>query len=123
MKTVNLEVLRTEELIQEFIRIAQERGAAVLDSETRKANRMLSEMQAVDRVLRSRGQQARMALSPLLDNKERFVRYYAAKYLLAAMPGRARQVIEDVAEPKADAICLDAGMCLYALDKGIFKPD
>ena len=63
MKTVNLELLRTEELIQEFIRIARERGAAVLDSETRKANRMLSEMQAVDRVLRSRGQQARMALS------------------------------------------------------------
>jgi hypothetical protein len=64
-----------------------------------------------------------MTLSPLLDDKNRFVRYYAAKYLLGLVPDRARRVIEEIAKFQFDALCGDAGMCLYALDKGIFKPD
>lgn len=122
MKT-NLNVLTTHQLVLEFIRLAKGRGAAVLDSEVRRANQLFSGMQEIDRELRSRGRAARMALSPLLDDEDRFVRYYAAKYLLGLVPESARRVIEAIAKLKFDALSLDAGMCLYALDKGIFKPD
>src|SRR5262249_25383433 len=105
--------LTTDELVEQFIRLAQQMGMAVLDSENRRFNRMFPRMQAIDRELRARGRQARMSLSPLLDNKNRFVRYYAAKYLLGLVPDRARRVIEEIAEFKYDALCLDAGMTLH----------
>jgi hypothetical protein len=118
-----LQQLATDQLVQEFAELAQSMGAAVLDSETHRFNRMFPRMQGVDDELRSRGREARIALSPLLDDISRFVRYYAAKYLLGLLPVEARRVIEEIAAPKFDALCGDAGMCLYAVDKGIFKPD
>jgi hypothetical protein len=123
MKSVRVQDLATDQLVQEFAQVAQQMGAALLDSETDHFNRLFPKMQAVDCELRSRGREARMALFPLLEDKNRFVRYYAAKYLLGLVPARARHVIEEIAQFKFDALCGDAGMCLYALDKGIFKPD
>jgi hypothetical protein len=113
----------TEQLVARFIEVAQKMGAAVLDSETQRFNRLFPQMEAIDQELRARGREARMALSPLLENGDRFVRYYAAKYMIGLLPGRARSVIEEVAKYKYDALCGDAAMCLYALDKGISKPD
>ena len=123
MKSEELETLNTEQLVEEFIRASKERGAAILDSDNRHANQMFDRMQAIDRVLRLRGKEARLALLPLLDDEDRFVRYFAANYMLGLVPDRARRVIEEIAKFKFDALCLEAGMCLYALDKGIFKPD
>jgi hypothetical protein len=123
MKSLRFKELTTDELVQEFAHLARQMGAAVLDSETRHFNRMFPGMQAIDRELRSRGREARMALAPLLEDENRFMRYCAAKYLLGLVPDRARLVIEDIAKFKYDALCGDAGMCLYALDSGIFKPD
>jgi hypothetical protein len=119
MKSLRFQELTTDELVQEFARLARHMGAAMLDSETGRFNRMFPGMQAIDRELRSRGRDARMALFPLLEDQDRFVRYYAAKYLLGLVPDLARRVIEDIAEVKYDALSGDAGMCLYALDQGI----
>ncbi len=123
MRSVQLQEITTDELVQQFAQLAHDMGAAVLDSETRRFNRMFPRMQAIDRELRSRGPGARIALFPLLEDKDRFVRYYSAKYVLGLVPDRARRVIEEIAQFKVDALSGDAGMCLYALDKGIFKPD
>ena len=123
MTSTSAKGLTTDQLVQKFARLSHEMGAAVLDSETRHFNRMFPEMEAIDLELRSRGRDARIALSPLLEDKDRFVRYYAAKYLLGLVPDRARRVIEDIANPNFDALCGDANACLSALDQGIFKPD
>ena len=123
MTSQEFEALTTEQLVARFTKIAQKMGAAVLDSETRRFNRLFPRMEAIDHELRSRGREARMALSPLLEDDDRFVRYYAARYILGVFPDRARAVIEEIAKYKYDALCGDAGMCLYALDKGIFQPD
>jgi|SRR5579862_1618815 len=119
----NFERRTTAQLVSEFAQVARRRGEAVLDSDVRRANRMFSLMQAIDHELRLRGRDARMALLPLMEGENRFERYYAAKYLLGLVPDPARRVIEEIATPIYDALCGDAGMCLYALDKGIFKPD
>ena len=123
MKTSNYSHLTTPDLIKEFVHLAKTRGLAIVDFETRRANRMFDRMRDIDLILRSRGIEARMSLAPLLADSDRFVRYYAAKYLLGLVPGEARAVIEEIAKYKYDALCGDAGMCLYALDAGIFKPD
>ena len=123
MKNSKLLDLDSDALVDRFVAVAKQMGMAVLDHETRKANRVFQIMWDIDLVLRSRGKEARLRLVPLLDDKDRFVRYYAAKKLLGLVPDRARVVIEGVANPKFDALSGDAGMCLYALDEGIFKPD
>lgn len=119
----NLEQLTTVELIDEFTNAARQRGGAVLDSETRRANRMYDRMKAVDDILRHRGLQARLSLQHLLEDKDRFVRYYAAIYLLGLMPDRARPVIEENAKYWVDALSSDARGLLREFDEGKYKPD
>ena len=123
MKIEKLEDFTNEQLAEKFVELSREMGMAVLDSETRKFNKMFPIMQRIDMILRARGREARLVLLPLLESDDRFVRYYAAKYLLGLVPAPARAVIEDIARYKYDALCGHAGMCLYALDKGIFRPD
>src|SRR5438874_2492016 len=89
----DLNRLTDGELIQRFSNAAKEMGAAVVDSEIAKANLKFEIMWNVDAILRSRGREARLKLLPLLDEKDRFVRYYAAKKLLGLVPDRARAVI------------------------------
>ena len=118
MKSTDLQDLTIDQLVQDFAELSLQMGAAVLDSETGRFNRMFPRMQAIDRELRSRGPETRRALSPLLDDKNRFVRYYAAKYLLGLVPDRARAVIEEIAKFKFDALC---GDCRLRYVKGIQK--
>jgi hypothetical protein len=115
--------LSDEELVDCFATATKQMGAAVLDSETGEANRIFDVMWSIDATLRSRGKDARLKLLPLLDDKDRFVRYYAAKKLLGLVPDKARAEIERNGRYTFDAICGDAGMTLDALDAGIFKPD
>jgi Domain of unknown function (DUF2019) len=123
MKKLNFDGLRDDELVNNFVDAAKKMGAAVLDSEVRQANRMYDVLRAIDGVLRSRGEPARLKLLPLLEHKDRFVRYYAAKKLLGPVPDRARAVIEWNYKYWFDALAGDAGMTLHNLDTGFYKPD
>jgi hypothetical protein len=80
-------------------------------------------MDAIDSILRARGVDARNELLPLLEDKDRFVQYFAAKRLLGIAPDRARAIIEWNHKHWFDAIAFDAGMTLSNLDSGVFKPD
>ena len=111
------------DLVERFAELARDTGAAVLNSEVAAANRALSSMWAIEDELRSRGPEARLKMAPLLDNKDRFVRYYAAQALLGLVPERARAVIEWNADFGFDAIAGDAHGLLRALDSGEYKPD
>ena len=108
-------------LITMFANAARQMGVAVLDSDSRRANRAFGRMDAVDRELRARGKAVHEQLVSLLAHENRFVRYYAAKVLLAIVPDRAREVIEENARLWFDAIAGDAGMTLLALERGLYK--
>jgi len=84
---------------------------------------MFDQMKAIDDVLRARGKDARLALKPLLEHRNRFVRYYAALYLLGMIPEEARPIIEETATKWFDGLSGDAGMLLDAFDSGQYKPD
>lgn len=123
MRANQFDTAETSTLVDEFAAAAETRGAAVLDSLTRRANRMYDRMAAVDSALRSRGHEARLALIPLLDDESRFVRYYAAIYLLGLVPDRARAEIEWNAKYRFDAIAGDANGLLRAFDTGDYRAD
>jgi hypothetical protein len=123
MKTPNFDRMTDEQLTVSSAAAAKERGAAVLDSETRRANRMFDRMWAIDKVLRARGRDSRLELLRPIDDKDRFVQYYAALYLLGLVPDRARAVIEWNHKHWFDALAGDAGMLLLAFDRVEYKPD
>jgi HEAT repeat protein len=115
--------LSDAQLVEKFAELAHQAGEAVLDSEVSEANRAIRSLWAIEDVLRSRGREARQKLISLLDEKNRFVRYYAAKSLLGLVPERARAVIEWNAKNGFDAIAGDANGLLRAFDTGEYKPD
>jgi len=123
MKALNLYNSNDDELLSEFATTAKQMGSAVLDSDTQQANRMYHHMRAIDTVLRSRGKMARLKLVPLLNDQDRFVRYYTAGKLLGVVPEPARAVIEWNAKNRFDAIAGDARGLLRAFDSGEYKPD
>jgi len=122
-KRINLSTISEEDLVDRFIISAQNMGMAVLDSEVREANRMYHHLRAIDLELRSRGKDERLKLEPLLNHKNRFVKYYAAQKLLGLLPDRARAILEWNHKYGFDALAGDAGMMLHHLDTGFYKPD
>jgi uncharacterized protein DUF2019 len=110
------------ELISQFVSAAKARGQAVAELNSRRANVWFDRMKAVDQELRARGSSARAQLGQLLNDSDRFVRYYAAIYLLGLMPDQARTVLEWNAKYGADTLAADARGFLTALDDGSYKP-
>lgn len=80
-------------------------------------------MDLTERELRARGVNARRVLMRLYKHPNLQVRLNAAKCTLGIEPVVARQVIQAIADSKLYPQAGDAGMCLWALDDGIFKPE
>ena len=88
-----------------------------------KFNRLFEKMLEIEKELRSRGTAARGELTRLYGHPNLQVRLNAAKETLAVAPVQARQVIQEISDSKLYPQAGSAGMCLFALDEGIFKPD
>ena len=123
MKPVGLEKLTVDQLVERFVAIGVAQDQALLYDEHKKFNRLFSEMNEVDQELRRRGPEARLALLRLFDHANMQVRLKAAKRTLGVVPEKARQVIEEIKKSQWFPQALEAGMTLWSLDEGIFKPD
>ncbi len=111
------------ELASKFAEIAKNRGSAVLDLDSRKANIQFDHMKLIDQELRKRGTKARLSLVRLLDDPNRLVRFYAAIYLLGLVPNKARAILEWNAKYGCDPLGANARGFLQGLDEGTYKPD
>jgi len=111
-----------DELMSLFENWAKSHGRAVIDGDVPAASRSYWQLDAVDKELRARGDQVRAQLLRFLDHPDLPVRYFAANWLFALAPARARSIIEDVKAGPFVPLALDAGMTLRMLDDGTFKP-
>jgi hypothetical protein len=123
MKRPDIVAMTVDELVDRFVAIALAEDKAFFDENKAKYRRLHDEMQAVRKELKSRPGDQRRALLPLFNHPHVAVRLKAAKATLAIAPKEARQVIETIAASHAFYYHGDAGMCLWALDEGIFVPD
>jgi hypothetical protein len=71
----------------------------------------------------ARGAGKRLALLRLYDHPNMQVRLTAAKRTLGVAPEAARKVIQAVYDSKWYPQAGEAGMTLWNLDRGVFKPD
>jgi len=122
MKNEQLSKLSDTALVDRFRDCGLQQEEALLDSDTAKYNKLFDKMEAIDTELRARGPEARRALLTLLDHDSPRVRHAAAVRSLAIAPERSLATIKEIASSHLMPEAGRAGMTLYHLEQGIFKP-
>ena len=123
MKRLKLEEMSVDELVERFAEIGIAQDQAELMGEIGKFNSLYRQMDATEKELRRRGREARLALLRLYDHPNMQVRLKAAKRTLGVAPEAARKVIQAIYDSKWYPQAGEAGMSLWNLDRGVFKPD
>jgi hypothetical protein len=122
MKKPNLQQIPIDDLVQRFRDLALAQDEAFLQGEQAKVNRLFWQLEEVEEELKSHSGDQRSALLRLYDHPNAQVRVKAIKATLAVAPERARQALESLANSKEYPASGEAGMSIWALDQGIFKP-
>lgn len=122
MKPASLDKMTVPALVDRFKELCLAQFEAELRNEGAKENRLIKQMWAVSDELKQRPGDERSQLISLYTHANSRVRLMAAKESLAIAPAAARQLLEAIQASKVQPEALDAGMCLWALDQGIFKP-
>jgi hypothetical protein len=122
MKPTKLHEMSVAELVARFEQIAMEQDRALLMDETAKYNRLYDQMDAVKKELKSRPGDQRRALLTLYDHPNIHVQLKAAEGTLAVVPEAARGLLQSIRDSREYPQAADAGMTLWDLDRGIFKP-
>jgi hypothetical protein len=122
MKKPDLKKQRVDSLVALFRTHALEQEQAMLYGNQAKVNDLYWQLKAVREELRSREGDQRSALLRLYDDPSPQVRVKAIKATLAVAPEKARPALESLANSKEYPASGEAGMSIWALEEGIFKP-
>ncbi len=122
MKNESLQGASVIDLTERFLASALAEFEAELNSNIRKQNKCVEEQMAIAAELKSRPGDQRSVLFVLYEHPNVQVRLNAARLTFAVAPKAARDIVQVIADSKRQPQAMDAGMCLYALDQGIFKP-
>lgn len=122
MKNESLQTASVIDLTERFLTSALAQFEAELNSNIRKQNKCVEEQMAIAAELKSRPGDQRSALLALYEHPNVQVRLNAARLTFAVAPKAARDIVQAIVDSKRQPQAMDAGMCLYALDQGIFKP-
>jgi len=110
------------DLVALFIALGLDQYQARLRNEQKRLNRATLEMFDVCEELKARAGDQRSALLSLYSHPNLQVRLMAAKLTLAVAPAAAKQLLQEIADSKEYPQAGDAGMSLWALKQGIFRP-
>lgn len=112
-----------DQLIERYVEVGVAQDDVLWNGPRAKFRQLFDEMCAIEKELASRGLEARRSLMSLYRHPNLQVRLNAAKGTLAVAPEEARRVIQAIADSKLYPQAGDAGMCLWALDEAISKPE
>ena len=106
-----------------YVEIGTAEHEAIERGETRRFNRLFRRELAIEAGLKRRPGDGRRDLMALYRHSNLQVRLNAAKATLAIAPAAAREVLEGIRATGRQPQAGDAGMCLWTLEEGIFKPE
>jgi hypothetical protein len=122
MTRLRLQDLTTEQLVKRFEEITLAQDDALLEDRLAAFSRLFQQMRDVLDELKARDGDQRRALLPLYQHPNAQVRLKAAKNTLAVAPKEALKVIQAIANSSEYPQAGEAGMCLWNLERGVFKP-
>jgi hypothetical protein len=123
MTRTSLEQMTVDRLVECFADIGIAQYDALLYDEISKFKKLYWQMDAVDKELRGRGLQARLALLRLYDHPNIQVRMKAAVHTLGVAPDAARHILQVISDSGWLPQAGDAGMLLGGFERGEYKPD
>jgi hypothetical protein len=119
---LDLQKMSVADLVGRFTELGVGQFQAELRGELAKESKLILQMRPIVEELKSRPGDQRSALLPLFNHPNIQVRLMAAKLTLAVAPAAARQMLESIQNSDEQPQAMDAGMCLWNLDRGVFKP-
>lgn len=122
MSRADLTKMVVPDLVDRFAAIALRQDEAIFNDDNALYSRLFWQMEAVEQELKARDGDQRRALLSLFDHKSIQVRLMAAKATLAVAPDVARRMLEVIANSNWQPQAGEAGMSLWNLDRGVFKP-
>lgn len=120
--TQKLKAMSESQLVSRFAEICVAQDRALLRDEMDRFNSLFREMRAISNELKIRPGDQRRALLTLFNHPNFQVRLKAAKATLAVAPQAARAELQGIKDSGPLPQAGEAGMCLWTLDEGIFKP-
>ena len=122
MKQPKLQDMTTPELVDRFAQTTVAQYEALLDDDRAEFKRLFRQMRAILEELKARPGDQRRALLPLYKHPNVQVRLKAAKNTLAVAPEAALELLHIIAESRMHPQAGEAGMSLWNLENGTFKP-
>ncbi len=119
---MKVEKMTVVQLVDQFAANCIDQYHALERFDVQKFNRLYPKMSAISEELQKRPGDQRRALVNLYSHPNSQVRLQAARVSFALAPEAARTVIEVIANSRTFPQAGDAGMTLFNLDSGIFKP-
>jgi hypothetical protein len=119
---LKLKTMSVDQLVEQFRDFALAQDDALLGGEQRRVNALFWKLADIADELKSREGDQRTALMRLYDHPNAQVRVKAIKNTLAVAPEKARRALEILAASKEYPAAGEAGMSVWALEEGIFKP-
>lgn len=122
MKKLEPREMSAEHLVERFTSIALAQDEADLLGQHSKYNRLYDEMETVKTELKSRDDDLRRALLPLVEHSNPQVRLKAAIAVLALEPEIARATLQKIWDAKEFPQAAHASGMLDALNEGRYVP-
>jgi hypothetical protein len=122
MKRTKPKEMSVDQLVERFAAVCVEQDRALLYSDIKKFNQLYDQMASIRDELKRRAGDQRSALLALYDHPNPQVQLQAARASLAVAPETGRLLIEKIASSRKFPQAGDAGMTLFNLDRGVFKP-
>lgn len=110
------------DIVNEIITLSIKQKPLTEDGPVEKCNAIIKRIMKLNEELKRRPGDGRLLLIPYLEHPNVQVRLNAGRALLGIAAGRARPVIEAIADGKEAPFYLHAGMTLHMLDSGIIHP-
>jgi hypothetical protein len=118
----DLSVLSSDEIVQRFEKLCIEQDDAMDRNELARANRLVWRIHALKMELKLRPGDQRRLLMRLFGHSNMQVRLSAAHANLAVDYVAARREIQEIADSRWGPQCGDAGMTLWNIDRGFYRP-
>jgi hypothetical protein len=122
MKRISLQDMSIDQLVERFSTLALEQDRALLEDNIKRVNQLYDALKDVEGELKLRRGDQRRALLRLYDHKNPQVRLKAVKATLAVAPEVARPMLQAIADSREYPQAGEAGMSIWNLDQGIYKP-
>ncbi len=118
----DLKSLSNAEILQLFEQLCIEQYDAIEGNENARANRLITSTFAMENELKSRPGDQRRILMKLFGHPNMQVRLAAARANLAVDYLAARRELEAIVDEQWFPQAGDAGMTLWNLDRGFYRP-